>query len=253
MTSVMNLQKSGRLILFALASISWLYALSGAAAEAACFAAQESNPQGNQSIGDLIAALHKHNAYDRQRAAITLGNSGDAGAVQPLIEALQDQDDFVRSFAARGLGNTRDPKAVDPLIKALDDKNLLVRRAAAQALGSIGDPRAVAPLLEKLENGEILVQRSAAEALGDLKDPRALDPLIKALGSDDIYIQGYAADALAKFGTLATPKLVGILDDPKVGPRAAEVLQELHYQPSSAQEKARYDRALGNKASSSND
>jgi HEAT repeat protein len=253
MTPVMNIRKSGRLIILALAAIAWLYAISGVAEEPSYSTTQESNQQGNPTLADQIAALHKENAYDRQRAAIALGNTGNAGAVQPLIQALQDEDEFVRSFAARGLGSLRDARAVDPLIKALGDKDLLVRRAAAQSLGSIGDAKAVPPLLEILDHGEVLVQRSAAEALGELKDPRAVDPLIKALGSDDIYIQGYASDALASIGKIAVPKLAAELADPKVGPRAAEVLKELHWQPSSAEEKAQYDGALGTKSSPSND
>jgi HEAT repeat protein len=253
MTPLMKIRKSIELIILALAAIPFLYVLNGKAEQASYSAVQESSQQGKQSFEDQIATLHKDNPYERQRAAISLGNTGDARAVQPLIQALQDEDDFVRSFAARGLGNLRDPKAVDSLIKALGDKDLLVRRAAAQALGSIGDAEAVPPLLEKLASGEVLVQRAAADALGALKDPRALDPLIKALGSDDIYVQGYASDALASIGKMAIPKLVEKLADSKVGPRAAEVLKELHYQPSSAQEKARYDEVLGNKASPSND
>jgi HEAT repeat protein len=253
MTPLMKIRKSIELIILVLAAIPLLYVLNGEAKEAAPSAAQESKPLANQNLEDQIASLHKDSAYDRQRAAIALGNTGNAKALEPLIQALQDEDEFVRSFAARGLGNIRDPKAVDPLIKALGDKDLLVRRAAAQALGSIGDAKAVPALLEILEHGEVLGQRSAAEALGELKDPRALDPLIKDLRSDDIYIHGYASDALTRMGQIAIPKLAAELADPKVAPRAAEVLKELHYQPSTAQEKARYQEVLGSKASPSND
>jgi HEAT repeat protein len=91
------------------------------------------------------------------------------------------------------------------------------------------------------------VQRSAAEALGELRDLRAVDPLIKALGNEDSYIQAGAANALARIGEDAIPKLVAKLGEPKMGPKVAEVLKELHWQPSSEQEKARYDIALRNR------
>jgi HEAT repeat protein len=124
-----------------------------------------------------------------------------------------------------------------------------VRRAAAQALGSIGDARAVEPLINTLESGgeDFLVQGSVAEALGEIRDLRAVDPIIKALGNEDKYIQTWAANALARIGEAAIPKLVAKLGDPKMGPRVAEILKELHWQPSSEQEKARYEVALKSK------
>jgi HEAT repeat protein len=215
--------------------------------EPVVFSLQESNEKGSQSFQDLLRDLQKDNSYDRQRAAIALGNAKDAGAVEPLIKSLRDDDDFVRSFAARSLGNIRDPKALNPLINALSDKHVLVRRSAAWALGSLGDARAVDPLVNALENKDFLVQRSAAEALGQLRDPRAVDPLIKALGNEDSYIQTGAANALARIGEAAIPKLVAELGEPKMGPRAAEILKELNWQPSSEQEKALYDIALKNR------
>jgi HEAT repeat protein len=238
-------RKSWILPILGIVSIVWPYTLHGAygkglySAEPAVFLLQESNEQATQSLQDLLKDLQKDNAYDRQRAAIALGSLKDAGAVEPLIKCLQDDDDFVRTFAARALGNIRDPKALNPLIKALDDKHVLVRRSAAWALGSLGDARAVDPLVNALESKNFLVQRSAAEALGELGDPRAVDPLIKALGNEDSYIQTGAANALTRIGTAAIPKLVAQLGEPKMGPRAAEILKELNWKPSSEQEKAR--------------
>lgn len=136
---------------------------------------------------------------------------------------------------------------MDPLIKALSDKHVLVRCSAARALGSLGDARAVDPLVNALENEDFLVQRSASEALGEFRDLRAVDPLIKTLGNEDSYIQTGAANALARIGEAAIPKLVAKLGEPKMGPRVAEVLKELHRQPSSEQEKARYDIVLRNR------
>ena len=232
-------RKSWIFPIWGIVSIVWLYTLHGAlgnglyGTEPAVFLLQESTEQGTQSFQDLHRDLQKDNAYDRQRAAIALGSLKDAGAVEPLVKCLQDDDDFVRSFAARALGSIRDPKALNPLIKALDDKHLLVRRSAAWALGSLGDARAVDPLVNALESKDFLVQRSAAEALGELGDQRAVDPLIKALGNEDSYIQTGVANALTRIGAAAIPKIVARLGEPKMGPRAAEILKGLNWKPSS--------------------
>jgi HEAT repeat protein len=248
-----EIQKLGRMLILAIVVILCPYSSHSAigrglySTEPATFSLQESNEKGSQSLQDLFKDLQKDDSYDRQRAAIALGNVKDVRAVDPLIKCLQDDDDFVRSFAARSLGNIRDPKALNPLIKALSDKHELVRRSAAWALGNLGDARAVDPLVNALEKEDFLVQRSAAEALGELRDPRAVDPLIKALGNEDSYIQTGAANALARIGEAAIPKLVAELDEPKMGPRTAEILKELNWQPSSEQEKTRYDIALKNR------
>jgi HEAT repeat protein len=248
-----EIRKLGRMLILGILAIAWPYVSQSAigkglySTELVAFSLQESNEKGSQSLQDLLQDLHKDNSYDRQRAAIALGNAKYAGAVEPLIKSLQDDDDFVRSFAARALGNIRDPKALNPLIKALSDKHVLVRCSAARALGSLGDARAVDPLVNALEGEDFLVQRSAAEALGELRDLRAVDPLLKALGNEDSYIQAGAANALARIGEDAIPKLVAKLGEPKMGPRVAEILKELHWQPSSEQEKVRYGIALGNR------
>jgi HEAT repeat protein len=132
---------------------------------------------------------------------------------------------------AKALGNLGDSRAVEPLIEALGDRHVLVRRSAAQALGSLRDPRAVDALVKTLEKDSFLVQRAAAEALGEIGDPKAIDSLIDALGSDDSYIQYGASNALTRMGEVAVPKLVKKLSDGKIAERAAEVLKNLHWQP----------------------
>jgi HEAT repeat protein len=207
----------------------------------------EQNEKVDPKIQDIIKALQEGNADERQRAAIALSTSQNASAVEPLIKALEDKDDFVRDFAVRALGSLGDPRAVEPLIKSLDDKSILVQRSAARALGSIGDPKAVEPLIKAMNNKDILVRRSAARALGNIRDPRAIDPLIKALGDDDIYISNAAGVALTDIGSTAIPRLVDSLADWTIGPRAAEVLKSLNWQPSSDEDRVRFDVAQRNK------
>ncbi len=199
-----------------------------------------------QGFDDLMAALQSTNAYERQRAAIALGASSDAKAVDALIKALDDKDSFVRSFAAKALGDIGDSKAVAALIKALDDENLLVRRSAATALGHLGDPAALDPLIHALKNGHFILRRSAAAALGELRHAGAIAPLIEALGSEDIYIRDSAATALDRIGVNAIDPLVDALGDWMRGPKAAEILKSLNWEPSSDAERVRFDIAERN-------
>ena len=205
------------------------------------------NEPANQGLEDLIKKLSEGDVEARQRAAIALGNEKNPDAVEPLIKALDDQDDFVRDFAVKALGNIGDSRALKPLVGALKDESLLVRRSAATALGNLGDAAAVDPLLDALNTASFMVRRAAARALGKLGDPRVIDPLIEALGDDDIYIENSAVSALTEIGPAAIPKLINVLGNWTVGPRAAEVLENLAWQPSSDQEKIRFDVAKRNK------
>ena len=203
--------------------------------------------QASQEFNDLITKLREGAVEERQRAAIALGMEKNPGAVEPLIEALGDDDDFVRDFAAKALGNIADSRALDPLVKALNnDENMLVRRSAATALGIMGDA-ALEPLLQALNEGHFMVRRAAARALGRLNDPKAIDPLIEVLGDSDVYIQNSAVSALTEIGRPAVPKLLDTLGNWPIGPLAAEILENLAWQPSSDQEKVRFDVAKRDK------
>ena len=72
------------------------------------------------------------------------------GSVDKLIAALRDEDREKRSTAAKTLGELGDARAMESLIGALSDEWLIVRAAAAQALGRLGDARAVQPLIAAL-------------------------------------------------------------------------------------------------------
>jgi HEAT repeat protein len=167
--------------------------------------------------------------------------------VDPLLGALNDKDTFVRNFACTSLGNLGDPRAVAPLVKALGDESLVVRRSAAEALGNLGDKRAVDPLIKALSDERDLVRRSAAQALGALGDPKAIDPLLEALRDEDIYIWNGASIALTAIGNACVPDLVKALGDWILGPRAASILKDLGWQPSSDKERILFYVATRNR------
>ncbi len=203
------------------------------------------NEKTNQQLDNLVKELDSSDAYARQRAAISLGNTGDPRAIEPLIKALDDKEKFVRSFAAKALGSFDDPQAVDPLIESLDDESFLVRRTAAASLGILRDPRAIDPLIKALGDESFLVRRSVTTALGMIGDPRVVEPLIKLLGEDDSYIRNGAALALVNIGEAG--KLAEALGDWILGPRIADILESLKWQPSSDEDKIRFEIARRDK------
>ena len=204
------------------------------------------NPK-NQELENNLKILREGESYEKHRAVIALGSSGNPAAVEPLVKALGDSDFFVRSFAATALGNLKDPRAVAPLIKALSDENQRVRRSAAEALGSLGRREALDPLIKALDDENVFVRRSAAQALGNLGDPAVLDPLIGVLRDSESYVWNGASIALMHLGNSGIPKLINALGDWTLGPRIAEVLKSLNWQPSSDEEKVRFDVACRNK------
>jgi len=198
---------------------------------------QESGKAQNPKLQETLKRLHSSEVYERQRAAIELGNLNDPGGVTALIEALKDEDDFVRNFAARSLGELEDSRAVDPLISAMEDKNLLVRRSAAESLGFIGDSKAVASLMEAARNGNDILRRAAIEALGRIGDPGAVGILTETLKDGDVFLQNGAAAALGDIGEPAVPQLVEKLGDWLAGPFIAGILENLKWQPSTDEER----------------
>jgi HEAT repeat protein len=235
------LMYSVRTLLLGIVVITWLYAPDNViGSETSDKTVVPQVP----SLQELIGTLNKGNPYDRQRAAVALGNTKDSQAVEPLIKSLKDDDDFVRNFSARSLGSIGDPRALDPLIQALEDKHFLVKCSAAQALGILKDARAVDPLIKALESGDFLLQSKAAEALGRIGGLKAIDALIKAMWNEDSYVYFGVSNALLRIGEPAVPKLVAMLPEEKIGPKAAKLLQEMHWQPSSEREKSVFDIAL---------
>lgn len=202
----------------------------------------------DQAFENVLKTFREGESYERHLAAVKLGKSGNPAAVEPLIQALSDPDHLLRSFAAIALGSFEDARAIAPLIRILGDEQQRVRRSAIETLGRLKDLAALDPLLKCLDDANFLVRRSAAAALGSLGQPEAVAPLLKMLGEQDIYLWNGAANALTELGGAAVPKLVEALPDWVRGPRIAAILKTLGWQPSSAEEKVRFDVAARDKA-----
>lgn len=195
---------------------------------------------GGRAIDPLIALLHDRDWSVRAGAIESLGKAGEP-AVEPLVAALRDRDSGVRTNAAVALGAIGDARAVDPLIAALkDEKDDKARSSAAEALVKIGEA-AVEPLVAVLKNGNWAARSSAAQALGVIGDVRAVGPLIAALTDVEIEVRWWAVQALGKTNDKsAVPGLVAALPDCILSEAAANALQEIGWEPQSADDKVHY-------------
>lgn len=73
----------------------------------------------------------------RQEAAAALETIGD-GAVEHLIVALKDESSDLRGWAAVTLGQIGDARAIEPLIALLENNEKTIRQAATVSLEKLG-------------------------------------------------------------------------------------------------------------------
>jgi hypothetical protein len=154
---------------------------------------------GKPAVASLIDSLKDADERVRLSAISTLGEIGDAQAVDPLVAALEDDSSEIRRATIRALGQIRDARAVDPLIATLND-TLDVRSASAKALGQIRDARAIEPLIAALDDSAAGMREAAAKALGQIRDARAVEKLIVALNDRSRSVREAAANALGHIG-----------------------------------------------------
>jgi len=174
-----------------------------------------------RAVEPLIAALKDEHENVRSEATLALGLVGNV-ALKPLIAGLEDSDASVRQGVAEALELLEDARAVDPLIAALKDKHESVRRSATRALGHIWQ----LPDLTRLGSSDRRTRSKAAKALGELKDTRAVEPLIATLKDSNTEVRSEATSAVALLGNAAVEPLIAALKDSDAPVRqgAAEAL-----------------------------
>lgn len=145
----------------------------------------------------LIAALQNNTSLSIVCAGIeSLGQIGDARAVEPLIGLLTHKESQIRECTAAALGKIRDKRSVVPLITALNDEQERVRWYAADSLGKIGDLSSVDSLIKLLSDTSARVRESAVTALGQMGNQQSVESLIKALQDVDKRVAEQAAESL---------------------------------------------------------
>ncbi|MDP8225513.1 MAG: HEAT repeat domain-containing protein [Candidatus Lernaella stagnicola] len=134
------------------------------------------------------------------RAAMTLGELGDAKAIDPLIAKFAAEDQYMATAATHAvikIGNG----AVFPLVKAsTESKSAAVRKYAAYALGRIGGDDAFAAVLQAAKDEAPKVRAQAATAFGVMGDDRALLPLFELLRDRSVSVRAAAAQSLGAIG-----------------------------------------------------
>lgn len=151
---------------------------------------------------ELMRALHDSDRQVVWRAAVALGQTGEAG-VLGLIALLDDSNPDIRHAATYALGEIGPPAlaAVPALVKRVGEKNESLRSSALHTLSRIG-PIAGPAILRMIQEDRGETRRSAARALVAVH-PR---------------------------GQLTLPVLVEMAHDPEATSRAAaiEALTGLH-------------------------
>lgn len=94
---------------------------------------------GATSVPSLLTTLRHGRPELRLLAARSLGQLGDARAVDPLVRALKDHDECVRQQIIQALAGFDDPGVVPALMRALNDPSPLVRATAAEMLAQRGN------------------------------------------------------------------------------------------------------------------
>jgi HEAT repeat protein len=163
-------------------------------------------PVTTPGIATLLAALHDVDAEVAREAATSLGQLGDATAVEPLIEILTNNNGYfhsvVRSAAATSLGQLKDRRAVEALLAAVHDPIADSSTEAVHALTALADPRAIGALVEVVrnENGFFAnsVRRAAVLGLAKLGGDTALTELrnVAANEQEDSVIRQEASAAI---------------------------------------------------------
>ncbi len=200
-------------------------------------------------VGKLIAQLQSDKPAARKQAAVLLGKHGPraASAVTALLDAADrtvKPSDQQAQPAKKGKGGK--PQVVDDaqlydavvkalsrtgkagvadLIKGLERPGQRSAWAAMTALSWIGKP-SVQPLIEALGQDNDQVRDLAATALGGIGKgaAEAIPALMGVARGRYGSASGQAVVALGKMGGAAVPGLLELLDDPKMGPRRAEVI-----------------------------
>ena len=159
------------------------------------------------AIKPLLTALHGTDADIAREAATSLGQLGDAAAVEPLIQIVKNSNHYfhslVRSAAASSLGQLKDRRAVAALLDAVNDPITDPSTEAIRALVALADPRAINALVEVVRNSNHFfagsVRRAAVLGLSKLGGDTAVTELrrVAADVAEDSVIREEATAAIS--------------------------------------------------------
>jgi HEAT repeat protein len=180
---------------------------------------------GPAALARAVPLLSASEPYVRARAAILVGETGDARYAPAVQKLLTDQDDAVREAAVTALGHLGAPESVQPLVGLLQDAGQPpeVRVAAARSLGLLASPEAAAALIGLLRAPatptQAALREAATTALGTLRTKEAADELLSLVGptEQDVVVRTLAAEALPHALAGAADEQVRVVDAALVG------------------------------------
>jgi COMPASS component SWD3 len=173
-------------------------------------------------IGELtpldgaIAKLDGGTLQDADYMAI--GQAREKRAVEPLIGQLRGENFYQLNFVARTLGEIGDARAVEPLIQTFifGNRNYGMTELP-RALGKLGDNRAVEPLRQSLkvpnQNMQLDLRAAIFEGLLLLKAPKILEEVsqeMQKLAANNQHFQ--ATPLLQALGRSRNPKAVPLIE-----------------------------------------
>jgi HEAT repeat protein len=168
-------------------------------------------------LENIFQNLHDDDIKIRASAIITMGKTGNRGAIGPLIEILGNpkEVDWLRGCAAIALGRLSGDEVILPLIDAMQDDNTEVSRAAISAFGDIKKREAMPYLREILEDEKkAKLHAVAVTVLGEIGGCEVIPTLLKTLESPDNRVRIRAAMALEGLRTEETvPAFIALMND----------------------------------------
>ncbi len=192
-------------------------------------------PAGEDRIAVLSESLRDPSSFKvRLKAAIMLGRTNDARAVEPLCGALKDENFIVRGAAARALGNLGLPlasAALTPLLKLVKDEEAFVGKEARRAVSRLTGTDTVETLISLLDSADPVVRGTVVTLLAKVSNPEAHRALLPLLGDSDRDVRNATAESIK---SLPEPEIEQILssavvrtDTPLIQRTAIQVMGEL--------------------------
>ena len=184
-----------------------------------------------KDAGPAIAHLIRDADPELRLTTITLLDNPSVAeyeVVTALVDALHDKDTRIRQQAAIRLGDSKRAEAVEPLMAQTDDPDVSVQKEAIKALGKIGDARATRILTKQLTSTDQDIRWSAVVALDEIHDTSSIDALIAALADSIPSVRERIVRTLGRLGRQQSASIVQavipLLRDPDVSVRDEVVM-----------------------------
>jgi len=186
-----------------------------------------------QALDALMATLHDHDWWVRERAADALAAFGPSPVLDRALPLLAEAEPELRQTLITLLRRLDDPRLFDLVLGRLEHGEPAARAGAVVALGELGDRRALSTLVGLLAGGEL--EAPVVAALAALGDPRAVPALVNWLESgaagDPAALVDVAVDLADRRRALdlarALRRFHERLDDAGIEPRVAGAIARL--------------------------